>query len=254
MTAKAGKYYFVSDLHLGVPDPETSLKREKQFVSWLEMVSKDAQAIFILGDLFDFWHEYKTVVPKGFVRSLAAIARITDAGIPVYLFHGNHDMWMDEYLSQETGVQIVPDRLIITLEGKSFFLAHGDGLGPGDRGYKLLKKVFRNPVCRWLFRWLHPDIGTRIAAMLSYKSRFSQGAAKQEHFKSVDEEWLFRYVQQKIKTQPCDYYLFGHRHLPLELPVEQSFYINTGDWISYYSYAVFDGERCELRYFTHEAD
>lgn len=254
MSKKTGKYYFISDLHLGVPDVAGSLKREKQFVKWLEMASADAMGIFILGDLFDFWHEYQTVVPKGFVRSLAAIAKITESGIPVYLFHGNHDMWMNDYLTQETGVQIVPDRLIIQLNGKRFFLAHGDGLGPGDTGYKMLKKVFRNPLCRWLFRWIHPDIGTRLAAYLSYKSRFSQGAAKQEYFKSADEEWLFKYVEQKIKTHPCDYYLFGHRHLPLELSVEQSVYINTGDWISYYSYAVFDGQSCELRYFTNEPD
>jgi UDP-2,3-diacylglucosamine hydrolase len=252
MSTEAGKYYFISDLHLGVPDREQSLLREKLFVNWLEMASKDARGIFILGDLFDFWHEYKTVVPKGFIRSLSALARITESGIPVYLFHGNHDMWMDDYLVQEVGVKIVSDRLIIRLEGKTFFLAHGDGLGPEDMGYKLLKKVFRNPVCRWLFRWLHPDVGTRLAAWLSFRSRFSQGQAKKEQFKTADEEWLYKYVQRKIRTEPCDFYLFGHRHLPLFLPVEQSLYFNTGDWISYNSYVIFDGQECELRYFNNE--
>ncbi len=247
-----GKTYFASDLHLGVPDEETSAEREKLFISWLDEVQKDAAAIYIVGDIFDFWHEYQTVVPKGFVRLQGKIASITDTGIPVHVFTGNHDMWMFGYLEDELGVKLHRHPIRIELNGKKLYVGHGDGLGPGDHGYKFIKRVFNNPVCQFLFRWLHPDLGTKLAAWLSYKSRFGISGNKKvlEEFQGEDKEWLVQYAVEMLQKEHFDYFIFGHRHLPLDMQVgPNSRYINTGDWLDYNSYAVFDGANLELKYY-----
>ncbi|MDB5283514.1 MAG: UDP-2,3-diacylglucosamine hydrolase [Bacteroidota bacterium] len=249
---QSGKIYFASDLHLGTPDEVSSLKREKLFVKWLDEAKKDAIEIYIIGDIFDFWHEYKTVVPKGFVRLQGKLAELTDAGIPVHVFTGNHDLWMFGYLEKELGVKIYKAPIQRTLNGKKFFIGHGDGLGPGDHGYKFIKKVFANPVCQFLFRWIHPDIGITIANYFSYKSRFGEpsGEKKLEVFMGEEKEWLVQYAKLKLNKEHFDYFVFGHRHLPLEIQLnEKSRYINTGDWLDYNSYAVFDGVNLELKYY-----
>jgi UDP-2,3-diacylglucosamine hydrolase len=245
------KIYFISDLHLGTPDAASSRIREEKFVQWMNSASKDAAEIFIVGDLFDFWHEYKTVVPKGFVRAQAAIANAADMGIKVSLFTGNHDMWQKEYFAEELCATIYFEPVQRKWNNKTFFIGHGDGLGPGDHGYKFLKKVFSNPLCQFLFRWLHPDIGMKIANYFSYKSRFSNGSIPAEKFLGEDREWLIQYIKSDILPhQHFDYFIFGHRHLPIEHKINTSTYINLGDWISYFSYVVFDGTKVELKYFN----
>ncbi|MCK5839474.1 MAG: UDP-2,3-diacylglucosamine diphosphatase, partial [Bacteroidales bacterium] len=159
--------YFASDFHLGVPDHESSLVREKLFVRWLDEVRGDAGEIYLMGDIFDFWFEYKTVIPKGFVRILGKLAEITDSGIPVYLFKGNHDVWAFDYLQKEINIQLFRQPEIKLFGNKKIYLAHGDGLGPGDTGYKFLKKMFAFRPNQWLFKWLHPDIGTRLGLYFS---------------------------------------------------------------------------------------
>ena len=243
---KNKKIYFASDNHLGAPTMDASLPREKKFVAWLNEVQKDAAAIFLLGDLFDFWFEYKTVIPKGFTRTLGKLAEIRDAGIPVYFFVGNHDLWMDDYFNTELDIPVFHKPQDFILNEKSFFIGHGDGLGPGDKGYKRMKKVFTNPFFKWLFKWLHPDIGMRIAQYLSVKNRLISGD-EDAKFLGENNEWLCQYSKKKLNEQHRDYFIFGHRHLPLEIDLSSSSkYINLGDWIGYYTYGVFDGKNMSL--------
>lgn len=240
---KGKKIYFASDLHLGVPTYEKSLQRERLFVKWLDEVSKDAAEIYIVGDLFDFWFEYRHAVPRGFVRVLGKLAEITDSGIPVHMFTGNHDMWIFDYLPKETGVQLYREPIEKEYDGKQFFIGHGDGLGPGDRGYKLIKKVFQNKFLQWSFARLHPNLGIGVANYFSRKSRAKTGDSDAK-FLGEENEWLVIYCKELLKMKHYDYFIFGHRHLPLDLTLRgHSRYVNLGDWIKYYTYAVFeDGE------------
>jgi UDP-2,3-diacylglucosamine hydrolase len=243
------KIYFASDFHLGVPTHEDSLKREKVIVNWLESIKEDAKSIYLLGDIFDFWFEYKTVVPKGFVRLLGKLAQLTDSGIKIHIIKGNHDMWMYDYLPKEVGLNIVEDKIILEENGKKIFLAHGDGLGPGDIGYKLIKKVFTSTICQWLFARIHPNFGIGFAQFWSQKSRIAN-QENPEIFLGEEKEWLVSYCKKKQEISPVDYYVFGHRHLPLEIDIDAaSKYINLGDWIHHHSYGVFDGETLILKYF-----
>ncbi len=241
------KVYFSSDNHLGAPDFETSKPREKKFVAWLDEVKKDAAAIFLLGDLFDFWFEYKTVVPKGFVRTLGKLAEIRESGIPIYFFVGNHDLWMNGYFEKELNIQTFHEPQEFILNKKTFLIGHGDGLGPGDKGYKRMKKVFTNPVFKWVFRWLHPDIGVKIAQYMSVKNKLISGD-DDAIFLGEDNEWLVQYCKSKQQQKHYDYFVFGHRHLPMTINIaEKSEYINLGDWISYYTYGDFDGKKLKLK-------
>jgi UDP-2,3-diacylglucosamine hydrolase len=243
------KIYFASDFHLGVPDRARSLEREKLVVSWLDMVKHDAQEIYLMGDVFDFWFEYKSVVPRGFVRLLGKLAEITDSGIPVHFFTGNHDMWMRDYFPAELGIDIFREPITREYNGKKFYLGHGDGLGPGDHGYKFIKKVFANPVCQWLFARFHPNFGMSVAQYWSRKSRIANGA-KDEEFHGEEKEWLVTYAKEMLQKEHFDYFIFGHRHLPLDIKLnDTSRYVNLGEWVNYYSYAVFEGDKVELKYF-----
>lgn len=244
---KNKKIYFASDNHLGLPNLEESRVREKYFVSWLDEVQKDALAIYLLGDLFDFWFEYKTVVPKGFVRVLGKLAEISDAGIPIIFFAGNHDLWMRDYFQKELGVIVHHQPITLTLGAKRFFIGHGDGLGPGDIGYKSMKKVFTNNFSKWLFRCLHPDWGVRLGQYLSQKNKLI--SAKQDiKFLGEENEWLVAYSKRKLQEEHYDYFVFGHRHLPLEINLtHKSQYINLGDWITHNTYAVYDGKAMALK-------
>jgi UDP-2,3-diacylglucosamine hydrolase len=245
------KVYFLSDFHLGAPNDTESRKREDRLVRFLQDARKDAGIIFIVGDIFDFWFEYKTVVPKGFVRILGTLAQIADEGIQLHIFTGNHDLWMQDYLSKELNTKLYFEPQIFTIQNKQFFIGHGDGLGPGDEGYKRLKKIFTNPICQWLFRWLHPDAGIRLANYFSRKSRAKTGNAD-ELFLGEDKEWLILYTKEKAKTMAVDYFIFGHRHYAIDLKIsDKSRYINLGDWIRLNTYAVFDGT--DLQLLTWEA-
>jgi len=239
------KIYFASDFHLGVPDAESSLKREKLLVKWLEEIKDDAAEIYLVGDLFDFWFEYDTAVPRGFTRFLGKLAELSDSGIPIHIFTGNHDMWMFGYLEEELNISLHREPIIREYSGKKFYIGHGDGLGPGDHGFKLIKQVFANKVSQWLFAKLHPDWGIKLAQFWSGRSRDSNDDSK---FLGEDGEWLVQYAKEKLGTEHFDFFIFGHRHLPLYMSVgKESFYINLGDWISHNTYAVFDGEKLELK-------
>lgn len=239
--------YFASDNHLGAPNQDESLIREKKFVAFLDEAKKDAAAIFLLGDLFDFWFEYKEVVPKGFVRTLGKLAEISDSGIPIFFFVGNHDLWMDDYFQKELGIEVFHKPQEFVYNDKHFLIGHGDGLGPGDLGYKRMKKVFTNPFSKWLYRWLHPDIGVRLAKHLSVKNKLISGD-EDAKFLGEDQEWLALYAKKKLEEKHYDHFIFGHRHLPMEIKVDpKSTYHNLGDWIVHYTYGVFDGDKFELK-------
>lgn len=233
-----------------MPSMEQSLKREKSIVSWLQLISKDASAIYLLGDVFDFWFEYKKVVPKGFVRFLGAISQITDSGIPIYLFPGNHDLWIGEYLEKECGVILVKDALIIHLGEDLCYLHHGDGLGPGDKGYKWLKKVFLSKIAQKAFALLHPGIGVAFAQKLSRKSRLAQNPKEDQYLGDLKEH-LTQFCKQYLldcKTQKPKYFIFGHRHLVLDIDLgEGCRYINLGEWLHGSQYAEFDGLTLQLK-------
>ncbi|MEP7257557.1 MAG: UDP-2,3-diacylglucosamine diphosphatase [Flavitalea sp.] len=242
----AKKIYFLSDFHLGAPDHASSVEREKKIVAFLEEIRSDAAVIFIVGDMFDFWYEYRKVVPRGFVRLLGKLAELTDAGIIIHFFVGNHDMWMKDYLQKELNIVVHFEPEEFVFNNKEFLVAHGDGLGPGDHGYKALKKVFRNPFCQWLFGALPPYIGMGLANYSSKKSRLATGK-QEEVFLGEDKEWLIIYSKEKLKEKKYDFLVFGHRHLPIDFSLGDSRYINLGDWIRYFTFAVFDGQHLKLQ-------
>lgn len=240
--------YFASDFHLGIPNHAKSIEREKKIIRWLESIEKDAEEVFLMGDLFDFWFEYKYVVPKGFVRILGKLAAMVDSGIKITAFKGNHDMWMFGYFEKELGIPVISDDLTIERSGKTFYLHHGDGLGPGDNGYKLIRAFFRNPICIWLFALLPPRWGMGLANYFSSRSRL----ANQEIDELFNEEteWLLQFSNNYVLNNKVDYLIFGHRHLPLDLELENGGrYINLGEWLHHCTYAVFDGKSVTLKHF-----
>lgn len=243
------KVYFLSDFHLGAPNYEASRVRENKLIAFLSGIQHTAAAIFIVGDMFDFWYEYKYVVPKGYVRLLGKLAELTDKGIPIHFFVGNHDMWMTNYFQQELNIPVYFQERTFEFNDKKFYIAHGDGLGPGDHGYKLLKKVFRNPVCRWLFGMLPPVVGIGLANFFSRKSREAVTEYEQK-FLGADKEWLMIHSREVLQQQHYDYFIYGHRHVPgiHHLP-GNSRYVNLGDWVIHFTYAVFDGQQLLLQKF-----
>jgi UDP-2,3-diacylglucosamine hydrolase len=238
--------YFASDFHLGAPDWESSLLREKKIIAWLNEIEKDAAEIYFLGDVFDFWFEYKEVVPKGFIRLLGKFASLSDAGIKLHFFTGNHDMWIFDYFKKEFNAQIYHQPMLRKINQKVFFIGHGDGLGPGDLKYKIIKKFFRSKVCQWTFARFHPNFGIGIANYFSRKSRATNGK-NDEKFLGKENEWLYLYSKEIAKKEKIDYFVFGHRHLPIELPIDQSTYYNLGEWISYCTFGQFDGEDFHMK-------
>lgn len=244
------KIYFASDFHLGVPTLESSLVREKKVCQWLDVIKADAEEIFLVGDIFDFWYEYIYTIPKGYTRLLGKIAELTDSGIKVHFFTGNHDLWMKDYFIEELNVSVYHDPIIREFNGKRFLIGHGDGLGPGDNWYKFLKKIFKSKVCQWLYSRLHPNLAFYIARKSSKRSRIIT-ADSDEKFLGKENEWLFLYSQEYVKKEKIDYFIFGHRHLPLDMDVDgKARYINLGEWINYRTYAVFDGNALKLEKFS----
>ncbi len=239
------KIYFASDFHLGLPNYEASRLREDKIVRWLKSIQSDASEIFLVGDIFDFWFEYASVVPKGFVRLQGAIAALTDAGIKVHFFKGNHDMWMFNYFQKELGVELHSDPIERIFNGKKFLIGHGDGLGPGDYSYKFLKQIFTSKVCQWLFARIHPNFGVGLAHAWSQRSRVVHD--KKEKFLGEENEWLAIYAKEQLKKTHFDYFIFGHRHLPLNIDLtNESKYVNLGEWIHASTYACFDGQALSL--------
>ena len=246
------KIYFASDFHLGVDAKYSSKEREEQIIRWLDKIKLDAEAIYLVGDLFDFWFEYKSVIPRGHVRFLAKLAKLRESGIPIYVFTGNHDMWMFDYFEKELGVPVYRSPITKEIYGKKFFIGHGDGLGPGDNAYKFLKKIFANPICQWLFARIHPNFGFALAKYWSKKSRGANKAEKQ--FLGVEKEWLLIYANEQLEKESFDFFVFGHRHLPIDYTLKnnKSRYINLGEWLNYNSYAVFDGNELSIKFFEND--
>ena len=240
------KIFFASDFHLGMGTAEESRKREHRILRWLDEIEPEAEALYLLGDLFDYWFEYKRVAPRGYVRFLGKLAQMVDSGIPVHIFSGNHDVWMFDYLEKELGATVHHKPITVTLRDKLFLLGHGDGLGPGDHGYKFIKKIFRAPINQWLFARLHPNFALWIVKKFSKTSREAQ---EEEGFLGADKEWLVQYAERKITEKAYDYLLFGHRHLPIDhlLSNKKSRYVNCGDWIHHNTYVVFDGKQLDLK-------
>lgn len=244
---KHKKIYFASDQHFGAPTVALSKIRERKFVNWLDSIKKDADILFLLGDLFDFWFEYKRAVPKGFIRVLGKLAELRDRGIEIHFFVGNHDLWMDDYFEKELDIPVYHKPKEFSFGNKMFLIGHGDGLGPGDKGYKRMKKLFTNPFSKWLYRWLHPDIGIRLAHYLSVKNKLISGDEDVVYL-GDDKEWLVQYCKKKLMEKHYDFFMFGHRHLPLEIQISENVkYINTGDWISHFTYAVFENQELVLK-------
>ena len=271
---KDKKIYFASDFHLGYPDHQTSLARERKVVAWLDSIKSDAQVVFLVGDIFDFWFEYKNVVPKGFVRLLGKLAELSDSGIEIIVFAGNHDIWMFDYFTKELGIKVyrefqeyevrvestekrlenknstlaMKDTELYSLNVKlsTFYIVHGDGLGPGDFGYKYLKKVFESKLSQWAFGWIHPHAGMTLATWWSGSRKDEERIKRELQFRG-ENEWLWSFAKEQEAIKHHDFYIFGHRHLLLDLPVnENSRYVNLGQWAyddeNSYHFAVFDRE------------
>ena len=244
------KIYFISDFHLGVPNDKDSRKREDKIVAWLNSISKDVQILYLMGDVFDYWFEYKEVVPRGYVRLLGKLAELSDAGVELHYFTGNHDMWVFDYLPKEIGLQIHRAPIQKEYNGKKFFLGHGDGLGPGDFGYKFIKKVFANKLAQWLFARVHPNTGIGLMKFFSRRSRIATGTSDDVYL-GDDKEWLMIFSREILQKEHYDYFIFGHRHMPLDKQLsDKSRYINLGEWINHFTYAEYDGAELSLKKFN----
>ncbi|GAA4329560.1 UDP-2,3-diacylglucosamine diphosphatase [Mucilaginibacter gynuensis] len=240
------KLYFASDFHLGTNSFSSSREREARLVRWFDSIKHDAAELFLMGDVFEFWFEYKTVVPRGYIRFLGKLAELADLGVKIYFFKGNHDMWMFDYFTKELGATIISNELVIERGGKKFYLHHGDGVGPGDDMYKLLKKVFRSPLCQWLFARLHPNLGIGIAGGWSQHSR--DGNLKKDY--THVHSGAVTFANDLLKTTHYDYFIFGHHHRPVVINLDNNAqYINLGEWFNFNSYVVFDGTEARLQYF-----
>jgi UDP-2,3-diacylglucosamine hydrolase len=241
--------YFASDFHLGIDGACTSLDREKILIKWLEVIASTAHHIFILGDIFDAWLEYNTVVPKGYVRFLGKLAQLTDNGINISIFTGNHDLWMYGYFQQELNIKVYYQPIKLLINDKSFLIGHGDGIGPGDKGYKALKWILNSKVCKWTYKWLHPDMGLKMAYYFSQKGLHKKQGAQPIYIKEKDN--IYKYCLQHNEIQNVDYYIFGHIHFMVNISLNShSNYINLGDWLNYFSYAVFANNSLDLKQFS----
>lgn len=244
--AEKGKIYFASDFHLGLRTGSLLTDREKKVVRWLDTIAPDASEIYLLGDIFDFWWEYRQVVPRGYTRFLGTVSSITDSGINVHFFTGNHDMWVNDYFSSECGMIIHTGPFSTNFDGKNFHLAHGEGLGSGDRMYAILLSIFRNKTLRKLYSSLHPTIGMGIGHRWSLSSRLAKGVKLD--FLGEENEDLIKYARSVLKAQDVDYFIFGHRHLAMTYKMSEGpEVVFLGDWINNGSYAVWDGSSLDFR-------
>ncbi len=242
------KVFFLSDFHLGMPAGRPSRERELRIVRFLEEIRDEAAEIFILGDVFDFWFEYRHAVPRGFVRLQGKLAELSDTGIRIHYFTGNHDMWVFDYLPAEIGMTLYRKPVRVTIGEKRFYIGHGDALGPGDHGYKTIKRVFASRLCQWLFARLHPNLGIGLARFWSRRSRLATGNTD-DRYRGDDREYLVQFCKAYAATDPVDYFVFGHRHLPIDMAIGTARYVNLGDWIRYNTFAVFDGRELKLERF-----
>lgn len=245
------KIYFASDFHLGMDTPDqTSREREQYLVDWLDEIKLDAKALYLLGDIFDYWFEYKEVVPRGHFRFLSKLGELSALGIDLILFTGNHDVWYFDYLEEEIGIEIYREPARLSIEGKTFYLAHGDGVGKGDGAFKIIKSVFTNPFCQWLFARLHPNTGIGLMRWLSQKSRERHG---EDPF-LMDKERTVRFAATALEAESFDFFICGHRHWPVDLLMndDKARYINLGDWMKHRSYVEFDQGELKIKFFKND--
>ena len=244
--ADKNKIYFISDSHLGLYPASQSIIREKMLVRWLDGIKNDAAELYLLGDIFDFWHEYHKVVPRGFTRFLGKLAELSDSGIKIHFFTGNHDVWVYDYLPAEIGLTLYRGNITRDIDGFRFFIGHGDGLNRDDMGYKLLKTIFNNRLLQWLFARIHPNASLAFGHRWSRSSRYAKGIVA-EPYRGDDSEWQVVFARETIKKEPYDYFIFGHRHLPFDIKIgDKTRVINLGDWITKYTYAVWQNKTLEL--------
>ena len=247
------KAYFASDVHLGLYPQEKSALREKVFVKWLDSIKNDVGALFLVGDIFDFWYEYRKVTARGFVRFLGKLCEIADSGVPVYYFTGNHDVWVFDYLPKEVGLQVFYNPIELKINERKFVIGHGDGLGPGDTGYKFLRKIFYNKFLQFLFSRVHPNFAYALGHNWSKHSRLSKGVY--EEFYGVEKEFQVLFARDYLQHKAADFFVFGHRHIPMDIKLnENSRLINLGEWIVGNTYAVFDGQNMELLSFRDKRE
>lgn len=249
------KLYFASDVHLGAPTIADHRKHELNFVHWLDKIKDDADEIYLLGDIFDYWFEYHTVVPKGFVRTLGRLAEMTDRGIKVHIFTGNHDVWMWNYLEKECGLIVHHDCCSVEADGRRLYIGHGDGVGGYDKGYALLKWLFTCRVAQVLYSWLHPDIAGWIATTWSGSSRKKDNKNVKFHSFRGEDEHQVRFARTLLdKGEPIDYFVFGHRHVVADYPLNEACrLVVLGEWMEKCTYAVLDdGEISVYNFLTGE--
>jgi len=245
------KIYFASDFHLGIDGAVDSKSRETQIIAWLNSVEADMSELYLVGDVFDYWYEYRNAVPKGYVRLLGKLAALSDQGVKIHLFTGNHDLWIKDYLKEEIGLEIYHHPVEREINGLKFLIGHGDGLGPGDHGYKFMKKIFSNTLCQWLFSRLHPNLGL---GMMKFFSRTSRAKYPEStDFLGAEKEWLIQYCEQLIEKKDIDFFVFGHRHLAMDylLSNKKSRYLNLGEWLHKKSYAVLDDHSFSLKFYDN---
>jgi UDP-2,3-diacylglucosamine hydrolase len=248
------KIYFASDMHLGSTAVEHPKITEKRFVRWLDSIREEATALYLLGDIFDFWFEYKKVVPRGFTRFLGKIAEMHDNGTEIHFFIGNHDIWMFDYFPEEVGAIIHREPLTVDLLGKKFYLAHGDGLGDNSRSFKLIRSIFHNRICQILFARVPSRWGIGFAHQWSKHNR-DKDLKNPVSYLGEEKEHLVLYAKAYIREHPdIDYLIFGHRHILLDLMLNRKTrMIILGDWMHYFSYAVFDGKELSLEQYNPDA-
>ncbi|MDR1729333.1 MAG: UDP-2,3-diacylglucosamine diphosphatase [Prevotellaceae bacterium] len=250
---KRKKIYFASDTHFGLDLKEDPIESEKRFVRWLDRIKNETAALYLLGDIFDYWFEYKSVVPKGHTRVLGKLAEFTDNGIPVYIFTGNHDIWMFDYLPKEIGATIITEPIEVEVNGKRFYLAHGDGLEDPDRVFGFIRSLFRNKFCQWLYKMVHPDLTTPFGYAWSRRNRRKKINAKTAVYMGEENEYLVRFAKNYVQNHDIDYFIFGHRHIMLDLMIrKETRVVILGDWIDHFSFAVFDGSELFLEQYIED--
>lgn len=250
--AEKTRIYFASDLHLGMHPAEESLRRERLFVKWLEEIRDDATELWLLGDVFDYWFEYRKVVPRGFTRFLGKLAALSDQGVRIHLIPGNHDIWIFDYLPREIGMEVHDDPVSRTWNNHRFLLGHGDGLYKGDHMYRILQGIFRNRLMQWFYARLHPNGSMAFAHWWSKQSRMKHGTFGV--YLGKEDEHQVQYARKKLQEDPgIEYFVFGHRHIPFDIRIgDSSRVICLGDWIGNFTYALFDGERFQLKKFLED--
>ena len=240
--------YFLSDAHLGSWAIDHGRMHERRLVRFLDSIKHKAAAIYLLGDMFDFWYEHKYTVPKGYTRFLGKLSELTDMGVEVHFFTGNHDIWAYSYLEEECGVIMHRKPITTDIYGKVFYLAHGDGLGDPDIKFKLLRRMFHNTICQRLFSAIHPRWSMWLGLTWAKHSRMKRINGEEPPYMGENKEHLVLYAKQYMKSHPnVDIFIFGHRHIELDLNLSKSVRMMIlGDWISQFTYVVFDDDHLLL--------